>query len=687
MKYSLLQRWLKDIPISRKLYFTVGIMTLLILIELGALWFSIRNLSAVRAYVNGEGLWSKNQKNGIFYLREYAYTRNETDYQTFLRKMKVPLGDKKARMELEKENPNYEIARQGFLEGMNDPADVDGLIRIFRQFRNFYYIDRAISIWTETDPYIDEVLKIGETVHHAILVENASDAEVLKLMRRLEPINHKISILEDDFSDTLGDGSRWLEGIVLKLLLTLTFSVEVTGIFITITVSRGIEKGLKEVLKGTKAVTHGRLDTRVQVYSKDEIGELANHFNMMTNTIQQKIAELQNAEENIRREKERAEASEKVKQLFLANMSHEIRTPMNAILGFARLLEDSKLNPEQREFIEAIVQSGDNLLVILNDILDFSKIEAGKISFEETPFKFDDLIQAAITMVRPKAEAKKLKINYIQKDVIPEVIAGDPVRLSQILLNLLSNAIKFTERGSVTLSTHIVNIQGQLTTIGFSIKDTGIGIPKNLQDKIFESFEQATIGTTRKFGGTGLGLSIVKQLVELQGGRVWVVSDAGKGADFCFTLPFKAKVGELAVKNRETIYDYSIPVGIRILVVEDNTVNQLLVAKVLERQGFSVDIAGNGIEALDKLNIHRYDLIIMDLQMPEMDGYETTTRIRSSDKSYSTIPIMAMTAHTIKGEIEKCLALGMTDFISKPFDPEDLKKKIKHLLKLEVFRN
>ncbi len=662
-------------------------MTMLIFVELGALWFSIRNLSAVRSYVNGEGLWSKNQKDAFFYLREYAFTQNEEYYETFKEKMKVPLGDKKARTELEKDDYNYDIAYQGFIEGKNNPADVPGLIRIFRQFRDFYYIDRAIDIWTDTDPYINQLMVIGEELHQSIYVKHASEAEVLAILRRLEPINRQISILEDDFSNTLGEGSRWLEGIVLKLLLALTFSVEVTGIVITISVSRSIEKGLKEVLKGTKAVTRGNLDTRVEVFSKDEIGELANHFNMMTNTIQQKIAELQLAEENIRREKERAEASEKVKQLFLANMSHEIRTPMNAILGFARLMEDSSLNPEQREYIRAIVQSGDNLLVILNDILDFSKIEAGKISFDETPFKLQDLINAAMTMVKPKADSKSLKISYLQKDNIPTTIAGDPVRLSQILLNLLSNAIKFTEYGSIELSTKVVTVKDDLITIGFSIKDTGIGIPLNLQDRIFESFEQATLSTTRKFGGTGLGLSIVKQLVELQGGRVWVISEPDKGSEFSFTLPFKTQAGEVVIKQQETIYDYSLPVGIKILVTEDNSVNQLLVARVLQKQGFSVDLANNGIEALHKLNVGKYDLVIMDLQMPEMDGYETTTRIRSSENTYHNIPIIAMTAHTIKGVLEKCLALGMTDFISKPFNPVELKKKILALLNLEVWKN
>lgn len=686
MKRSFIQRWLKDILISRKLYFTVGIISVLILFELFTLIFAIRNLSAVRAYVNGEGLWSKHQKDAVFYLREYSYTRNERDYWIFKHKMKVPLGDKIARTELEKDDPDLEVARQGFIQGRNNPEDVDGLINLFIQFRHIYYIDKAIGIWTQTDPYLDTLLTIGNEMHYAIYTQKAGEDEVLALLHKLEPVNAKITRLEDEFSYTLGEGSRWIESLVMILLIALTFTVEIVGILITVYVGRGIETGLKELIRGTKRVTGGALDTQVKVDSKDEIGQLARQFNLMTSTIRQKIEELKRAEENIRKEKERAEASEKVKQMFLANMSHEIRTPMNGILGFARLLEDSKLNKEQAEYIRAIVQSGDNLLVILNDILDFSKIEAGKIAFEETPFSLSELVEAAITMVRPKADEKSISLSYHQKEMIPDKLSGDPVRLSQILLNLLSNAIKFTESGSVTVSTYLVQTNENLVTIGFSVRDTGIGIATDVQARIFDSFEQATLSTSRKFGGTGLGLSIVKQLVELQGGRIWLTSKPGEGSDFCVSLPFRIArdyVQPEVITFREA-KPVEKPKGIHILVAEDNTVNQLLVSRVLEKQGFTVELAGNGIEALQKLESGIYDIILMDLQMPEMDGYETTVHIRNLPNAYNAIPIVAMTAHTIKGEVEKCLALGMTDFISKPFDAEELKGKI---LKLVTAKN
>ncbi len=655
-------------------------MSILILIELFSLSFSIHNLSAVRSYVNGEGQWSKNQKDAVFYLREYAYTRDEKDFLVFQQKMKVPLGDRRARIELEKENPNLDIARQGFLDGRNNPEDVDGMIRIFRQFRHLYYIDRAITIWTEADPYLDALLGIGNELHQAIAVQHASDAEILVLLKKLEPINQKITILEDDFSNTLGDGSRWLEGLVLKLLLALTFSVEVTGILITISISRNIERGLKEILTSTQSIIQGNLDTRAEVYSKDEIGELAGHFNTMTGTIREKITELKLAEENIRREKERAEASEKVKHLFLANMSHEIRTPMNAILGFARLLQDSTLNAEQKEYISAILQSGDNLLVILNDILDVSKIEANKLALEQVPFNLRELINAALAMIQPKADAKYLSLKYVQHEETPEILNGDALRLTQILLNLLSNAVKFTESGAVELAVLVKERSDQEVTIRFTVSDTGIGVPAELQTRIFESFEQAAGGTARRFGGTGLGLSIVRNLVELQGGKVWVESEPGKGSVFSVILTFSTMVPQQENVPVVSSFDQPVRPGTRILVTEDNRVNQLLVARVLQKQGFEIDLANNGLEALEKLGTDRYDLVIMDLQMPEMDGYEATSIIRSSPTDYSDIPIMAMTAHTVQGEVEKCMALGMNDFISKPFDPDVLKDKIMRLI-------
>jgi len=488
-------------------------------------------------------------------------------------------------------------------------------------------------------------------------------------------------LLEDDFSFTLGEGSRWLESVVLHLLLTLSLTIGTISILTTVIVSRGIQKGLKSIIDGAALIGHGILKTRVKVYSRDEIGVLATSFNQMTDTMEHYIGELRTTEETLKKEKERAEASEKAKQLFLANMSHEIRTPMNGILGFAKLLEEALKDEELLEYIRIIIKSGDDLLVILNDILDFSRMEAGKIAFESIPFNLREVIRSIITMVKVKSEQKNLYVRYKVDKQIPELLLGDSVRLNQILLNLISNAIKFTGDGGITISVaYLEEIENRLI-LQFAIKDTGIGIPTEKLEKIFESFEQAAADTTRKFGGTGLGLSIVKQLVELQGGEVWVSSEPGTGSDFCFRMPFEKAVADhkaIRVNKPEIIVDDIYRP--RVLVVEDNPINRMLVIKVLQKWDYETDIAENGQIALDKYQENDYDILLMDLQMPVKDGYETTQTIRALNSARKDVPIIAMTAHAIKGERERCMALGMTDFISKPFDPTELHKKILALL-------
>lgn len=395
------------------------------------------------------------------------------------------------------------------------------------------------------------------------------------------------------------------------------------------------------------------------------------------------ISERKQAEENLKQAKERAEASEKVKELFLANMSHEIRTPMNAIVGFARILENTELTPEQKESVGAISQSGDNLMVIINDILDFSKIEAGKITLEKTNIDIAGMISSTISMMKPKYDPKNLKVEYVIDPRIPPVIIGDKVRLTQILINLISNAIKFTLKGEVRILVNYVEEDASSTTIQFDIKDSGIGIEKDKLDSIFDSFTQARFDTTRKYGGTGLGLSIVKKLVELQNGTINIKSEINKGSSFSFTLPFlKADILPDKEEKKESIKidtDKNLYSGkIKVLLAEDNPINQLLALRVINNWGFEVDIAENGLIAIDKLKNMDYDMVLMDLQMPEMDGYEATSYIRKHLGDKKNIPIVAMTAHAIKGEIEKCLAVGMNDYISKPFKPEELYARIIH---------
>jgi signal transduction histidine kinase/ActR/RegA family two-component response regulator len=376
--------------------------------------------------------------------------------------------------------------------------------------------------------------------------------------------------------------------------------------------------------------------------------------------------------------KEAAEASERAKHQFLANMSHEIRTPMNAIKGMTDILIRREPKKEQKEYLDGIKQSSDSLLVIINDILDLSKIEAGKIELEKEPFSINELVNNVHLMMQFKAEEKGLELNKNLPDQNLQVI-GDATRLRQILVNLIGNAIKFTEKGVVT--THV---KLQENEVHFTVSDTGVGIGADRLDKIFESFEQAYSDTTRKFGGTGLGLSISKKLVELQGGRIWVESEKGKGSQFHFTIP-----GEVAEKQKslsQPVVVESTPntllKGIRILLVEDNTFNAIVAEEELEDaiEGVVVDVAENGAIAVEKVRSGAYDLILMDVQMPVMNGYEATEKIRAMTNGKSGIPIIAMTANVMREEVELCYQAGMNDFIGKPFETNTLIKKMNELI-------
>jgi len=681
MIFSFLRKKLKDTSISRKLYFTIGIMATLVSLEMCTLWFAVNTLSSVRAYVEGEGLWSKAEKDAVYHLRMYAYSHDEKDYQSYRNFLNVQLGDKNARIQLGKENPDWNAARQGFIEGRNHRDDVDGMIKLIRRFHSIYYINKAFVIWGQAEQKIDQLMPVGEKLHQLISSKAASQTEINQELEQAEIINGQLTKLEDDFSFTLGEGSRWLENIVLKLLLTLSLTIGTTSIIITISVSRGIEKGLKAIIDGAALVKQGLFGTRVKVYSNDEIGVLATAFNDMTVTLEHNIKELKSTEENLKKEKERAEASEKVKQLFLANMSHEIRTPMNAILGFARLLEELLNDEQQKEYLHIIIKSGDDLLVILNDILDFSRIEAGKVVFEKAPFNLRVIIDSIVTLMHQRSVDKGIRLSSSTSDKAPQLIIGDAVRLSQILLNLVSNAIKFTERGEVNISASVIDENSDNIIVEFVISDTGIGIPLEKQEKIFEVFEQATTGTQRKFGGTGLGLSIVKQLVEMQDGEIFVKSRPGKGSAFHFRLPFlkeKSKVHKpvAAIDAGDKPMVVPFGKGFHVLVAEDNAINQMLIVKVLQKQEFMIDVAENGKIALQKHKDNNYDIILMDLQMPEMDGYEATRNIRMLEGIKNDIPIIAMTAHTIKGEMERCIEIGMNDYIPKPFNVNELFVKI-----------
>jgi CheY-like chemotaxis protein/nitrogen-specific signal transduction histidine kinase len=387
--------------------------------------------------------------------------------------------------------------------------------------------------------------------------------------------------------------------------------------------------------------------------------------------IAQKLAEVEAL-------REAAEAASLAKSRFLANMSHEIRTPMNGIMGMAELALETNPNETQREQLETIRDSADSLLCVINDVLDFSKIEAGKLDLEAVDFDLRNWLRQSTELFELQARQKGLRLERRVDDQAPARVTGDPLRLSQVLINLVGNALKFTERGEVAVEVKPEQAGPGTVALRFAVSDTGIGIAPDKRDAIFAAFAQADPSTTRKYGGTGLGLSISAGLVKLMGGRIWVESDAGRGSRFCFVVelgvppeqtqtqpPLDDLQAIAAAVQQERAPDRRH--ALRLLVAEDNPVNQKVILGLLQKRGHRVEIVGTGIEAVRALERDRFDLVLMDVQMPQMDGFEATREIRRAEANgQPRHRIVAMTSYAMAGDRENCMAAGMDEYLSKP---------------------
>lgn len=665
---KLVRRW-NDFSIVKRLYGVVGIMALLVALELITLMFAIQTLSAVRAFVGGEGLWSKAQKNAISNLQNYALTSDRSYYKKFLDDLNVPLGDRKARLALESIPPNPELAREGFIQGRIHPDDIPNLVKFITRFSWNHFVTKALREWREGDRLMDQLITEGKRLDKLVLSGHSVSREVQRAFFRLNDLNEKITAREDAFSFTLGEGSRWAESTVFMVLFGAVASVEFTGLLLTFFFSRHLSRGLREMGQSARAIGAGEFDQKAPVRSRDELGTLAKALNQMADELKTNIGERQNAEN-----------ASQWKSLFVANMSHEIRTPLSAIMGFTELLKDPSISDSDRtRYLDIVSRTGETLNKIINDVLDLSKVEAGRLDFEVTETDLRPFIGELQEILSIKSEEKGVHLSFEPADdagPLPEKVIIDPVRVRQIVMNLVSNAIKFTQAGGDVRVRY--RVDAEVLTI--RVIDTGAGISSAEQPLLFQPYTQTSSGhasVLKQASGTGLGLFLSRRLAQAMGGDVQLVS-----SNPAVGSVFEARIKLLSLEHcsRANVTDVLPPVDLSgdvsgrlkealVLVVDDAMENRLLIERILTKRGARVISASNGREAVSVALAEPVDLVLMDMQMPILNGFQATRELRA--RGFAT-PILALTAQAMREDKLRCLAVGCSAYLTKPVNSQEL---------------
>jgi signal transduction histidine kinase len=668
---------LQDLSIRRKLTLLLGLLALGLVTVLLLAILGLNTLSQVRAYVGGEGLWAKAQKDALYSLAKYAHSRDDADYQAYLRHLEVPLGDRAARLELSKPHPDLSVSDRGFLQGHNHPEDVRGMATLFLRFHRFELIHRAIVIWTEADAQLLELQGLGARFHSQSAAERAKPAVVAAFLRQLDRQNEKLTALENAFSFTMGEAARWAKRLLTLVMLLGALGAALLSLGVAVLFSRHIARGVTLLGDAASKAAQGDLSVRVQLGSADELGRLAHAFNAMARGLAR---------------------IEEVKNSFVSNVSHELRTPLTLVLAPLESLlagDSGPIPPAQLPLLQTMDNNARRLLQMVNGLLDFSKLQAGKMPVNLEPLDVVGLTESIARDFGPTLKRRGLDFQARLDPARPTVLM-DAYLYERILFNLLSNAAKFTlPGGGVQLSLDLSG--GRLK---LQVRDSGIGISEEDAGKLFQKFSQAEASSTRRFEGTGLGLALVKECAQLLGGDVSLQSAPGRGSVFtvdCPAAPAAAGLPAPALPVRAralpeqglapverpaaTGADLALP---RVLVAEDNPELAAFISALLEPHA-QVRILPDGAQALEEARRWLPDLVLSDVMMPAMDGVELTRRLKTGPDT-AGIPVVLLTALTGREDLLRGWDAGADDYLFKPFHPRELQARVRSLLAMVAWR-